>query len=54
MRAVAADAGVAVPTVELAFGTKARLLKAVIDTAIAGDDEPAPMLARRGPRGPTP
>ena len=46
MRAVARDAGVALPTVELAFGTKARLLKAVIDTAIAGDDEPVPMLAR--------
>lgn len=46
MRAVAADAGVALPTVELAFRTKARLLKAVIDTAIAGDDEPVPMLAR--------
>jgi uncharacterized glyoxalase superfamily protein PhnB len=46
MRAVAADAGVALPTVELAFKTKARLLKAVIDTAIAGDDEPVPMLAR--------
>lgn len=46
MRAVAADAGVALPTVELAFGTKARLLKAVIDAAIAGDDEPVPMLAR--------
>jgi AcrR family transcriptional regulator len=46
MRAVAADAGVALPTVELAFGTKARLLKTVIDTAIAGDDEPVPMLER--------
>jgi AcrR family transcriptional regulator len=46
MRAVAAAAGVALPTVELAFGTKARLLKAVIDTAIAGDDQPVPMLAR--------
>jgi len=46
MRAVAAAAGVAVPTVELAFGTKARLLKAVIDAAIAGDDRPVPMLAR--------
>jgi AcrR family transcriptional regulator len=50
MRAVAADAGVAVPTVELAFGTKARLLKAVIDVAIAGDDEPVPMLAREWAR----
>jgi AcrR family transcriptional regulator len=46
MRAVAADAGVSLPTVELAFGTKARLLKAAIDVAIAGDDEPVPMLAR--------
>ena len=46
MRAVATAAGVALPTVELAFGTKARLLKAVIDAAIAGDDQPVPMLAR--------
>ncbi len=46
MRSVAADAGVALPTVELIFGTKARLLKAVIDAAIAGDDESVPMLAR--------
>lgn len=46
MRAVAADAGVALPTVELAFGTKARLLKAVIDRAIAGDDEHVAMLDR--------
>jgi AcrR family transcriptional regulator len=46
MRAVADGAEVALPTVELAFGTKARLLKAVIDVAIAGDDEPKPMLAR--------
>lgn len=47
MRGIADAAGVALPTVELAFGTKARLLKAVIDTAIAGDDEPVPMLARQ-------
>src|SRR3954452_16611551 len=46
VRAVAAAAGVSVPTVELAFGTKARLLKAAIDIAIAGDDEAVPMLAR--------
>jgi AcrR family transcriptional regulator len=46
MRAVAAGAGVALPTVELAFGTKARLLKAVIDVAIAGDDEHPAMLDR--------
>lgn len=34
------------PTVELLFGTKGRLLKAAIDVAIAGDDEPVPMLDR--------
>lgn len=44
--AVAARAGVSVPTVEALFGTKARLLKAAIDVAIAGDDEPVPMLER--------
>jgi TetR/AcrR family transcriptional regulator, regulator of autoinduction and epiphytic fitness len=46
MRAVARDAGVALPTVELAFRTKARLLKAAIDIATAGDDEQVPMLSR--------
>jgi TetR/AcrR family transcriptional regulator, regulator of autoinduction and epiphytic fitness len=46
MRTIAAEAGVAVPTVELGFGTKARLLKAAIDVAIAGDDEPVPVLDR--------
>jgi hypothetical protein len=34
-----------VPTVEL-FGTKAQLLRVVIDVAIAGDDEPVPVLSR--------
>lgn len=46
MRTVALDAGTALPTVELAFGTKAHLLKNVIDVSIAGDDEQAPMLDR--------
>ena len=46
IRAVAGDAGVAVPTVEATFGSKARLLKAAIDVAIAGDDEPVPVLDR--------
>jgi AcrR family transcriptional regulator len=46
MRAIAAAAQVAVPTVELGFGTKARLLKAAIDVAIAGDDEPVPVVDR--------
>jgi AcrR family transcriptional regulator len=45
-RAIATQAGVAVPTVEASFGTKARMLKAAIDVAIAGDDEPVPMLDR--------
>src|SRR3984885_5576954 len=47
MRAVALDAGVALPTVELVFRTKAGLLKAVIDVAIAGDDEQEAMLERQ-------
>jgi AcrR family transcriptional regulator len=47
MRAVAHDAGVALPTVELAFRTKAGLLKAVIDMATAGDDEQVAMLDRQ-------
>jgi AcrR family transcriptional regulator len=46
MRAVAAGAGVSVATVELLFGTKVALLKAAIDVAIAGDDEPVAMLDR--------
>jgi AcrR family transcriptional regulator len=44
MRLVAAAAGVSVPTVELLFRTKPSLLKACIDVAIAGDDEPVAML----------
>jgi AcrR family transcriptional regulator len=46
MRAVAELAGVSLPALELAFGTKPRLLAAAIDVAIAGDDEPVPVLAR--------
>lgn len=46
MRAIAAEAGVSVPTVELLFGTKARVLKAAIDVAIVGDDEAVPVLGR--------
>jgi AcrR family transcriptional regulator len=46
MSAIAAAAGVSLPTVELAFSTKASLLKEVIDVAIAGDDEPIPVLER--------
>jgi AcrR family transcriptional regulator len=46
MRMIAGRADVSVPTVELLFGTKGRLLKAAIDVAIAGDDEPVPVLDR--------
>src|SRR5450755_1124551 len=46
MRAVASAAGVSVPTVELAFGTKSQLLRAAISFAIRGDAEPVPMLQR--------
>jgi AcrR family transcriptional regulator len=46
MHAVAVVAGVSVPTVELVFGTKPGLLKAAIDVAIAGDDEPVAVLDR--------
>jgi AcrR family transcriptional regulator len=46
VRAVAAAAGVSVPTVEQAFGTKRALLKEVVDVTRAGDDEPVAMLDR--------
>lgn len=46
IRAVAAQAGVSVATVEQLFGTKVALLKAAIDVAIAGDDEPVAVLDR--------
>jgi AcrR family transcriptional regulator len=46
VRAIAAKAEVSVPL----FGTKARLLKAAIDVAIAGDDEPVAMLDRQWAR----
>lgn len=46
LAAIAAAAGVSVPTIEQAFRTKAALLKTAIDVAIAGDDEPVPVLRR--------
>jgi AcrR family transcriptional regulator len=46
MRAVATEASVSVPTLELLFGTKAQLLHVVIDVAVAGDHEPVPVLSR--------
>jgi AcrR family transcriptional regulator len=43
---VANDAGVSVQTVYKVFGNKVGLAKAVFDVAMAGDDEPGPMLDR--------
>jgi AcrR family transcriptional regulator len=45
--AVAASAGVSVETVYKVFGNKAKLVKAVFDVAVVGDDEPVPMLQRQ-------
>ena len=44
--AIAGEAGVSVETVYKAFGSKAGLVKAVVDVAIVGDDEPVPMVQR--------
>ena len=46
MRSIAAVAGVSVASIELAFGSKPRLLKAAIDVAIAGDHNPVAVLDR--------
>jgi TetR/AcrR family transcriptional regulator of autoinduction and epiphytic fitness len=46
IKAIASAAGVSVPAIELAFSTKAVLLKEAIDVVIAGDDEPVPVLDR--------
>lgn len=46
MRSIAAAAGVSVASIELAFGSKAQLLKAAIDVAIAGDHDPVAVLDR--------
>jgi AcrR family transcriptional regulator len=43
---IAAEAGVAVQTLYLALGSKVQILGAVLDRAVAGDDEPVPLLER--------
>src|SRR3954465_13675300 len=43
---IAAEAGVARPTVFTAVGSKPAILKAVVDQAIAGDDEAVPVAER--------
>jgi len=46
MRAVAERANVSVETIYKSIGNKPAVLKAVLDAAIVGDDEPVPMLRR--------
>jgi AcrR family transcriptional regulator len=43
---IAQAAGVSIKTVEAAFGTKAKLLTALRDVAVVGDDEAIPLAAR--------
>lgn len=47
MRDIATAAEVADKTLYLIFGSKAELLRAVADQAVAGDDEPIPVAERR-------
>ena len=46
MAAIAKEAGVAVQTLYLGFGSKLGILSAALDVAIVGDDEPVPLLDR--------
>ena len=46
MSAIAREAGVAVQTLYLAFGSKSSILSAALDVAIVGDDAPMPLLER--------
>ena len=46
MSEIASRADVSIKTVEAVFGTKAALLRVVVDVAIAGDDEPVALIDR--------
>ncbi|WP_371786550.1 TetR/AcrR family transcriptional regulator [Streptosporangium subroseum] len=46
MADIARQAGVAVQTLYLSFGSKVAVLVAALDVAIVGDDEPVPVLER--------
>jgi AcrR family transcriptional regulator len=52
IEAIAQQAGVAVETVYVAFGSKRAILSSLIDVSIGGDgdDEPVPVLERPGPQ----
>src|SRR5689334_13055483 len=46
MKMVAAEAGVSTQSVYQVFGNKPGLVKALVDVAIVGDDQPVPMMER--------
>ena len=46
IQAIAEGAGVAVQTVYAVFGTKREVLRQLIETSVAGDDEPVPITER--------
>jgi TetR/AcrR family transcriptional regulator of autoinduction and epiphytic fitness len=46
IRAIAEQAGVAVPTVYATLRSKANILRAVVDLTVRGDDEAAPVASR--------
>ena len=46
LQAIADQAGVAVQTVYAAFGSKRELMRQLIETTIAGDDNPTPVTER--------
>jgi TetR/AcrR family transcriptional regulator, regulator of autoinduction and epiphytic fitness len=48
IRAIAEEAGVAVPTVYASLRSKANILRAVVDLTVRGDDEAAPLASRPG------
>ncbi len=47
INAIAEQAGVAVPTVYASLRSKANILRAVVELTVRGDDEAAPLAARR-------
>jgi TetR/AcrR family transcriptional regulator, regulator of autoinduction and epiphytic fitness len=51
IRAIAEEAGVAVPTVYASLRSKANILRAVVDLTVRGDAEAAPLAARAGWQG---
>jgi AcrR family transcriptional regulator len=50
IEAIAVEAGVAVETVYAAFRNKRTILARLFDVSVVGDDQPVPLLERRGPQ----